>query len=622
MTTIQAIRSAVPRFSQRRWQVGVAASLMLTASPLALHAEVSNAELAKEIAELKAQIKSLKGGVAEAKSEARRKKVVVAAQPAYVPPPILTALPPGATPVYATLDKKMIFGALTITPGGFIAAETVSRTRAEQTDFSAFNAVPFNNTPEAHAAENRFTARQSRAALLIESPISKSMIVSGYGEFDFLGSGTNSNNSQAFSYVPRIRNLYAQLDNSDYGFHVLAGQNWSLITLNSKGITPRNEVTPPQIDAAFIPGFEYARVPQIRITKDLFDKRLWLSLSAETSQTANLSGNGACGAVVSNAQGGVTATAAGAAAAGTLVGTGVAGGVNGQSTIAANAATGVATGTCVTVNNNGFNGQGGLSQPFSLNQVPDVVAKAAYEARIADRDIHIEGGGIYRDEFTNVNYLGAGGAGAVASTGLNPGGFASSSNQHATGWGVVAGLIVPVLPKRLDFQASGLFGRGLAGRFASSAGLPDAAVNAFGRPMPIGYQSGLVGFTLHATPAIDIYAFAGIEQLDREFSVVNGAEVGYGLTNGVNNNGCNVEGGTCTGQTHRIFQITGGLNDKLYKGTFGELRVGVQYSYTQRQFFGATSNTIAAGATAAAPFVSAKADDNTVLTSLRYYPFQ
>ena len=139
--------------------------------------------------------------------------------------------------------------------------------------------------------------RQTRFATLIEAPISKSLLVSGYGEFDFLGSATSSNLGQANSFVPRIRNLYTTLDSSDYGFHVLAGQNWSLVTMNSKGITPRNEVTPPQIDAGFIPGFEFARLPQIRITKD-FNKKLWIALDAESSQTNN--GGGACANIVSN----------------------------------------------------------------------------------------------------------------------------------------------------------------------------------------------------------------------------------------------------------------------------------------------------------------------------------
>ena len=61
--------------------------------------------------------------------------------------------------------------------------------------------------------------------------------------------------------------------------------------------------------------------------------------------------------------------------------------------------------------------------------------------------------------------------------------------------------------------------------------------------------------------------------------------------------------------------------DKLYKGSYGELRAGVQYSYTQRSLFAATTNANGIGTTAA-PLVSAKTNDQIVETSLRYYPFQ
>lgn len=579
----------------RPWQVGLAASLMLTVSPVALHAEVSNAELAKEIAELKAQIRALRGGVSEARKEARHAshtRVVAAPAPAVVvPPPSYAAIPPGATPVFVTADKKMQYGALTITPGGFIAMETAGRTRAEGAGLtSAFGSIPTNNSSLAHTGEERFEARQSRFALLAEAPISKSMLVSGYIEGDFLGAGTTSNFNQTNSYVPRIRHLYATLDNTDYGLHVLAGQEWSLVTLNSKGITPRNEVTPPQIDPAYVPGFEYARVPQIRVVKD-FNKKLWLALDLEASQTANING---CGTTVSNTGATIAPTGVlGTAAAGNLT-----------------------TANCQFASTAPNIGQGGLAENVSFNKLPDLLGKVAYEARVGDRDIHLEAEGLVRDLYTNVNY-----GTAIASTGANPGGFPSSSNQDTIGYGVGAGLIVPVLPRRLDFQIQGLIGRGI-GRYASSNGLPDAAITPTGKLSAVGAASALTGLIAHVTPSFDVYGFAGFEQVNRDFSVINGAEVGYGLTTGTNNYGCTTEGGTCAGQTHRVWQVTGGFWDKLYKGSFGEVRVGAQYSFTERQLFAATSNTYAVGPTAAAPLRSATATDNTILTSLRYYPFQ
>ena len=62
--------------------------------------------------------------------------------------------------------------------------------------------------------------------------------------------------------------------------------------------------------------------------------------------------------------------------------------------------------------------------------------------------------------------------------------------------------------------------------------------------------------------------------------------------------------------------------DKLYKGSFGEVRVGVQYSYTERFLFGGTHQCQRHWLPPQTPIVAARANDNTILTSFRYYPFQ
>ena len=100
----------------RKCTAGLAATLLMTVSASALHAETSNNELAREIAELKAQIRSMKGAISQTRAESRE-AVRVARTPergGYVlPPPSAPpfALPPGATPVFVTADKKMQYGA-------------------------------------------------------------------------------------------------------------------------------------------------------------------------------------------------------------------------------------------------------------------------------------------------------------------------------------------------------------------------------------------------------------------------------------------------------------------------------------------------------------------------------
>src|SRR5450755_2597775 len=59
---------------------------------------------------------------------------------------------------------------VSLTPGGFLAAETIYRTRATGGDISTpFTGIPFQAADLAHVSENNFTGRQSRISLLAES---------------------------------------------------------------------------------------------------------------------------------------------------------------------------------------------------------------------------------------------------------------------------------------------------------------------------------------------------------------------------------------------------------------------------------------------------------------------
>ena len=122
---------------------------------------------------------------------------------------------------------------VSLTPGGFIAAETVFRTRAASADINTpFTGIPFNGNSLSKVSEFNFTARQSRATLLAETTIGSAK-VTGYYEGDFLGAGTTSNNRQSNSYVFRQRQLFAQVAFSS-GLSITGGQMWSLATENKR----------------------------------------------------------------------------------------------------------------------------------------------------------------------------------------------------------------------------------------------------------------------------------------------------------------------------------------------------------------------------------------------------
>src|SRR5438445_5444515 len=88
---------------------------------------------------------------------------------------------------------------ITITPGGFIAAETVTRTRAESADINTgFTSIPFPGSSLSKAAETNFSARQSRATALFEGKIGGAKLTGSY-EGDFLNAGVTSKNRQTHS---------------------------------------------------------------------------------------------------------------------------------------------------------------------------------------------------------------------------------------------------------------------------------------------------------------------------------------------------------------------------------------------------------------------------------------
>src|SRR5579862_737494 len=178
---------------------------------------------------------------------------------------------------------------VSITPVGFVAAETVTRQRANEADINTpFNSIPYPGNALAHIGENAFTARQSRLGLLAESKVGTTKLT-GYYEADFLGTGVTSNNRQSNSYVLRSRVLYGQAAFQS-GWIITGGQMWTLATQDRKGILNRQEALPPTIDPQYNVGFTWARQYGFRMVKE-FGGKFALGLSVEAPQ-ATIGGRG------------------------------------------------------------------------------------------------------------------------------------------------------------------------------------------------------------------------------------------------------------------------------------------------------------------------------------------
>ena len=130
------------------------------------------------------------------------------------------------------------------------------------------------------------------------------MSAEGYLETDFLSAGVSSNSAESNSYTLRIRHFYGVLRNTDNGWYVLGGQNWSLATLyNTAALNPRTERAPTTIDAQYVVGFNWTRNPQLRFVKRLGDKASF-GVSLESPQASFFTnGTTPSGTIVTNAGG-------------------------------------------------------------------------------------------------------------------------------------------------------------------------------------------------------------------------------------------------------------------------------------------------------------------------------
>ncbi|MGH6641083.1 MAG: hypothetical protein ACRED3_00150 [Bradyrhizobium sp.] len=451
---------------------------------------------------------------------------------------------------------KVCYKGVTLTFGGWIDLTDIYRTRNLSSDVgSVYNSIPFSGNRNYNIAENRFSARTSRLSLLAEGNVNPEIGIKGYGEIDFESAGASSNPVATNSFTPRMRQASIEIDRNDLGLHLLAGQTWSLTAPSKVGIDPRSIDGPPVVDFESVPGIYAARQPGVRIWKD-FGPEFKLAVSAESAQTIFVGGNGDFR--------GATA----------FVGT------------PASGPQGVVTPNILF----GVTGPGGsFFNPLtnlSLNRVPDVTVKAAWDPMIGGNKLHVEAWGLYRELLDRSNFV----------------------NHSVSSFAVGGHVAYEIVPKFLDLQFTAA--QGALGRFSASP-LSDATFREDGTFQVLPILGVQVGLTWHATPVLDIYGYAGLEKTKATFSFgSNGAPFGFGNP-AYDNRGCNVENSPasqCNGNTSQVRQLTGGFYHTLHQGTFGAVKVGTQYSYTQRFAFEGVGG---------AP----KTDEHIVMTQLRYYPF-
>jgi hypothetical protein len=455
---------------------------------------------------------------------------------------------------------------INITPGGFMAAETVYRAMATGADIpTALSSIPFPGANTAQLSEFFGSGRQSRVSLLGEGK-ANGFTYRGYVEADFLGVGTSSNNNQSNSYVMRQRVVWGDATLPS-GLTFQGGQMWSLAAERAKGLSnlSGDVKTPLTIDPNYVPGFVWTRQFGFRVIETL-NKKVAFGVSLENPQT--ITGGSAC----------PTATVGGVVSSSCLYG-----------------------GSTAGVQSSSYNAVNGT---YSYNLGPDIIGKVAidpgwghYEAFAIGRFPHYE-------YYPNYALGGAAGAAGSVTKSLSTGGFGGS-------------LRAPVFGKYGDFGLSGLYGWGV-GRYGDTT-LSDVTFDPTGQMMALTNASALATVELHPTPRLVLYGNMGEDFAGRLISTVGTTSAGYGLLN-VNNSGCYVVSSTptsgsvpsgspanCTGNNKYVQEFVGGLWYDFYRGPAGRIRYGIQYANVVRAIWGGTATP------------QQDAIENQFYTSFRYY---
>jgi hypothetical protein len=489
------------------------------------------------------------------------------------------------------------FKGVTITPGGFLAAETVSRTHALGSDINTpFNSIPFDGATTAHLGETFGSGRQSRISMLTEGKLNSAKLT-GYVEADFLSSGITSNNNQSNSYTLRQRQAWAQAA-LDSGWTFTGGQMWSLVTETRQGTDNRSEALPMTIDPQYNVGFSWARQYGFRVAKNFGSELTW-AFSVENSQ-ATLGGHA----------------------------------VSGQNNF-------------VLGSQGSSGGLYNATANYSFNPAPDFITKVTFQPTGFG---HYEAFALFND-FRDRIFPCGGTITAVngvlpppvpCGTGNIPNSSGAYNNSRfGGGFGVNAR---GTLAQHWDLALHVLAGNGI-GRYGS-AGLPDVIARPDGVLVPVrNYQT--LGTLEYHTKRLDIYSNVGLEYENRAAYTFGGKGAGYGSTL-FNNSGCGSEGppsattinvntpgapgttgsGTvpvtgpggaplpvgynpanppnCTGDTRAIVEGTVGFWYRFYNGPKGRIQWGPQYSYIDRNTWAGTGG-------------NPNATENMFFTSFRYY---
>jgi hypothetical protein len=512
-------------------------TLQVPAAGLAQTSSVASPDLGdlrQQLQEMRSQMDKLQNRIQELES-APPKAVPAPEPPAAAPQAQVSALEQSVEDQERRLRSLeeptgFHYKGLTLTPGGFLEASAVFRTRNENADIAtSYSGAPLNGSSNSKLSEFRGTARNSELSLLVQGSSSRKRL-SGYVETDFLGAAPTANYVQSSGWTPRLRQLWAQLDEPS-GWTLTGGQMWSLITSNREGIATLKELRPVTADGNYVVGFSWTRERAFRVTKN-FHNGIWAAFALEDPESTY-----SAAYVPPNVMGLNTSQ---------------------------NASTGV---NLLPYLANYSSGQ-------STTLAPDIVAKLAVEPGWGHFELKALGR-FFRDRTAST-------ADTVGHTTIT-----TPGHTHITeGYGVGFNALMPVVRGKLDISAEGMLGQGI-GRYGAS-GLPDVTIDpASGEMRPLREARIMLGVDYHPTPHLELYAYGGDEYVGRHALVSpTGTAAGYGSPL-VSYAQCTTEVAlnTCSGANRNIYEGTVGYWYRLFQGDMGRVEYGNQVAYIHRNLW-------------------------------------
>jgi len=374
----------------------------------------------------------------------------------------------------STVPAYIRMGSVCVVPVGFMDFTTFWRDKAAATGTlgSNFGSVPYNNGANGNLSEYHFSVQNSRLGFRLDGDWKGTHFI-GYNEDDFNGTGGSTNYAVTNgAIVPRIRLFWIDVRKGPIEF--LAGQSWSMLTPNRKGLSalPGDLFYSQVIDINYIAGLTWTRQPGLRVLLHSPGDKVNFGFSIEQGDPYG-GGSGGGGAI--------TLPAA----------------------LAALVPQQVDQGSNISVSGSGY-----------LNQatfMPDFIAKLAFDPTSR---FHFELGGILSADHI-----------------VFP--AAPWVHHKDTRGGVTFGLNAAVT-KSVRFVASGMLSDG-EGRYLFGAG-PDFIVRANGDLSPVHADSWISGVEATVKNTL-LYAYYSGDYIGRNVAIdTNGSLIGYGFKGAANSN--------------------------------------------------------------------------------------